>query len=1324
MLGTQTEVTGTRSRAGLEDVDVIIMDLDGVVTDTARVHAAAWKEMFDAYLRQREERFGERFVPFEVSDYLRYVDGKPRCDGVRDFLASRRITLPEGEGDDPPERETVCGLGNRKNRQFIQCLEVRRAEPYPGTVSFVRAWAARGRRLALVSASRNARKVLQMSGLADAFDLVVDGNDLADRGLKGKPAPDLFLEAARQLNVAPERAAVVEDAIAGVEAARAGGFALVIGVDRAGQAAALEEHGADIVVRDLSELGAEVREERRSALDHSESIFRRLVGGIPIVFLDYDGTMTPIVARPDLATLSDDMRTTLRQLARECQVVVVSGRDLNNVMRLVGLDDLGYAGSHGFEMVGPLGSFSESERGLPFLKALDAAEEQLRAGAAGIEGALVDRKRFALALHYRMVGKEEVPKLEALFDEVAGQHPDLRPSGGKMVFELRPNADWDKGKAVLAMIERLHLDPTQVVPLYIGDDLTDEDAFRAINDRGITIMVSDRPRETAARYFLTDVPEVQVFLDRMVEGFESEVSSGIWSLTYSSFEPAKEQLREALCTLGNGYMATRGSAPEATAGEVHYPGTYLAGTYDRLESDIDGHTLVNESIVNIPDWSSLSFRIEDGEWFDVSSVIVEKYHQELDMRNGVLERTIRFSDGGGRRTMLRQRRFVSMDEPNLACLEVTIVPENWSGMVSVRSALDGRVGNTLVARYRQLNNRHLVQLGSGTADDDTIWLQAETVQSHVRIAVVARTDVFLNGRVLSVDRDTVNEHGHVSQSFAVRAIENRPLRIEKIAAVHSSRDRAISESLVESIDLVAHSGDFLRLLGAHARRWELLWDRYRIEVDPGHIWISQILNLHVFHLLENVSMHSVDLDVGIAPRGIAGEAYRGLIMWDEVFIFPFLNLHDPDLTRSLLLYRYRRLPRARWAARKEGYQGAMFPWQSGSDGREEAQTMHLNPLSGRWIPDNSHLEQHIGLAIAYNVWQYYQVTHDLTFMSMYGAELLCEIARFWVSRCSYSRVRERYEILKIMGPDEFHEGYPDRAEAGVDNNAYTNVMVAWTLQRALEALKEMPLHHCREVRARLSIDDEELERWDEIAKNMHVPFHGEGIISQFDGYDDLLELDLGKFMGRYCSIHRMDRILEADGDSVQRYKISKQADVLMLLYLFSEDEIREVLGRMGYSMTPDAVRRTIEYYSKRTPHGSTLSRVVHAWVLSRYNREGSWSLFLDALKSDVSDIQCGTTHEGIHLGAMASTVDIVQRCYTGLETRGGALLFDPRLPNELKRLKFELEYRGHLLEVDIDRERLRLVSRPGEAGPISIGHRGDMHQLEPGGTLEVLLDEE
>jgi len=232
-----------------------LFDLDGVLTETAKVHDAAWKEMFDDYLRERARRTGQPFVPFDpVADYDQYVDGKPRADGTRSFLASRGIELPEGRENDPPDAQTVYGLGNRKNEIVLRRIHEDGVEAYPGSVSYVRAVKDAGLPRAVVSSSTNCRDVLVAAGIEDLFDARIDGVVAEREHLRGKPAPDTFLAGARALGLKPTAATVFEDALAGVAAGRAGGFGFVVGVDRVGQAAGLREHGADVVVKDLAEL--------------------------------------------------------------------------------------------------------------------------------------------------------------------------------------------------------------------------------------------------------------------------------------------------------------------------------------------------------------------------------------------------------------------------------------------------------------------------------------------------------------------------------------------------------------------------------------------------------------------------------------------------------------------------------------------------------------------------------------------------------------------------------------------------------------------------------------------------------------------------------------------------------------------------------------------------------------------------------------------------------------------------------------------------------------------------------------------------------------
>jgi alpha,alpha-trehalase len=801
--------------------------------------------------------------------------------------------------------------------------------------------------------------------------------------------------------------------------------------------------------------------------------------------------------------------------------------------------------------------------------------------------------------------------------------------------------------------------------------------------------------------------------------------SGAWSLVYEDYQPGQEGLREALCTLGNGYFATRGAAPDARADDVHYPGTYLAGGYNRLVSEVAGRKVENEDLVNLPNWLPLTFRIDDGPWFRVDDAEILSYRQELDLRHGLLRRHLRFRDALGRTTRWSERRMVSMANPHLAGLCVELTAEDWSGRLTWRSALDGDVTNSGVARYRDLANRHLDIVELAHRGEDTIFLRARTNQSRLGIAQAARTRLYQGGETIVADRHTVEAQGCIAQEIGCSLRENAPLVAEKIVVLYSSRDWALSEPGLEALRTLGHVGRFDELLTAHVLAWQHVWEDCDITLDGNAGADTELrLRVHIFHLLQTASVHSVDLDTGIPARGWHGEAYRGHIFWDELFIFPFLNLRIPMLTRALLRYRHRRLPEARRAAREAGYRGAMYPWQSGSDGREETQHLHLNPASGRWLPDTSHRQRHINSAVAYNVWQYHEATGDREFMHFYGAEMLLEIARFWASIATYNPSLDRYEIKGIMGPDEYHTAYPDtdpEAAGGIDNNAYTNVMAAWVLTRALDVIDLLPGQRRRQLCERLGLDDEEFGRWLEISRKLRVSISTDGIIGQFEGYDDLEEFDWDGYREKYGDIHRLDRILEAEGDTPNRYKVSKQADVLMLFYLFSAEELALLFEQLGYRFEHDTIPRNVDYYLARTSHGSTLSQLAHSWVLARADRSRSWHLFLRALDSDIADIQGGTTPEGIHLGAMAGTVDLLQRCYLGIDMWANVLHFDPALPDDLRKARVCLRYRGQTLDVETDHDLLRIRSGPCTTTPITIAYRGHYRDLSPGETCEFRL---
>ena len=1046
----------------------VVFDMDGVVTETALIHARAWKKLFDEVLPKLSP---DSWKPFdEVADYRRYVDGRSREDGIRTFLESRNLTLPKGSARDAKEKLTIRALAARKQHFFDQVIAKDGVTAFPDAVRLLRRLHTNHVPTAVVTSSRNCVQVLAAAGVSDLFDVRVDGNDAIRLKLPGKPDPAVFLEAARQLGVKPESAVMVEDATAGVQAGAAGGFGLVVGMDRDGVGERLRAAGADVVLSDLGEL------------------------------------------------------------------------DLT--------------------------------------------------------------QKRALA-------------------EVAPSSPDP-------------------------------VDP--------------------------------------------------------------------WVLKYEGFDPLTEGDRESLCTLNNGYWGTRGSAAETSADDVHYPGTYFAGVFNRLTTDFGNHSDDDEHLVNAPNWLTLRLKIAGSTWLHPHSSEILHYSQELDLRTAVLTRIVRYRHDDDKTTLVTSRRFVSMAAPHVAVSQTTIEAENWSGPLTIQSALDGAVSNQNVEEDKLLSHVHLVPVRAEETGAETVLLEVTTTQSDVNVAMVQRTRVFTEGRESGINRRLIIEgNDWIAHEFEVQLSQGRPVRVDKTVVSATARDRAISAPADAAQRWMARTPNPSELETEHRAKWQVLWDDFAVDMESDNSARSLDLNVNIFHVLQTIASVKADADVGIPARGLHGEGYRGHIFWDEMFVYPMITLRRPDLSRSLTGYRYRRLDEARAAARAEDQEGAMFPWQSGMDGRELTPTELFNPRNRTWMADNSHRERHVGLAVAYSAWQLYEATGDTDFLMREGAELIIEVARFFVSIATYDPADDRYDIDGVMGPDEFHDGNPGSPGSGLRNNAYTNVMTAWILSRALQTITILKGRDCGPLWDRVNLTKGETQLWKKMSKRLRVIFHADGVISQFEGYEALPEFDWDNYRQRYGNLGRLDLILNAEGGSTNDYRLSKQADVLMLLYLFSAEELRGILADLGYSFTPHAVVRTVDFYIARSARGSTLSNVVESWVEARRDRTRSWELLGQALTSDLVDSQGGTTHEGVHLGAMAGSVDMAIRCYAGLEIRDNTLWLHPALPAELHTVSFVLNYREQRIRIDLTQERLRVHIDAGQRRRIRLNVNGVRKTMSSGQSLEVAL---
>ncbi|MFH1283890.1 MAG: trehalose-phosphatase [bacterium] len=527
----------------------VIFDLDGVITRTALVHSKAWKNAFEEYLHLREKRYKEVFREFTHNeDYIKYVDGKPRYEGVRSFLESRGINIPYGDPSDAPGKETICGIGNKKNDAFREVLEKGGAEVYNSTIEFIKVLKNKGIRIGVASSSKNCRLILQKSKIEDLFETRVDGEVSVELGLKGKPEGDIFVTAARNLGFEPANAVVVEDAISGVQAGRNGGFGLVLGLARKDNKQQLIDNGADIAVNDLSEitldciedwfnrkpaalfpafdkddgnLSVQPNQQKNKCNAAYNTFAENNVSSIisnqkkKVIFLDYDGTLTPIVKRPELAVLSDDMRDVLKELSKTHMVSIVSGRMREDVQNLVGINYIFYAGSHGFDILGPGFSMihSKAQEVIPVINELI---QIFKKKFDGLKGLLVEEKKFSVAVHYRLVNEKHIPGIIKIIDDEVRGRDSIRTMNGKKVFEVLPDIDWNKGKAIRWILEALKISWSEALILYIGDDVTDEYAFRAVRTRGIGVLVSDIAEPSSADFQLSTTDDVKKLFERMI----------------------------------------------------------------------------------------------------------------------------------------------------------------------------------------------------------------------------------------------------------------------------------------------------------------------------------------------------------------------------------------------------------------------------------------------------------------------------------------------------------------------------------------------------------------------------------------------------------------------------------------------------------------------------------------------------------------------------------------------------------------------------------------------------------------------------------------
>jgi trehalose/maltose hydrolase-like predicted phosphorylase len=777
-------------------------------------------------------------------------------------------------------------------------------------------------------------------------------------------------------------------------------------------------------------------------------------------------------------------------------------------------------------------------------------------------------------------------------------------------------------------------------------------------------------------------------------------SLAAWQLQFDTCDPQDERRREALLAQGNGVLLVRAAAPWVSASEQHYPGTYHAGIYNALQSEIAGEAVWDTSLVNLPNWLPLDIRGRGGAWLADGAYEVLDYQHVLDIRHGLMHRRLKFRDGLGRETQVEEERLVSMAQPQLAGLQLIVTPLNWSGVLEMESGIDGSVINDNVERFRDYAKRHLRDVRTGHRHDGVLTVEAGLAEASDRVAVAVHTDF----GDAAAPGELQHGEGVVSLRSSVALTAGTATVIQKCAAIIAGPDVNAASATAALSDHPCYRA----IRQAHCAAWEQLWLRGSVVAASSRFNLP--LNLHLFHVLQNYAPNTVERDVGFPARSWQ-EAYRGHVFWDELFVSPVFVVRYPELVRSMLLYRYRRLDAARANAHRFKLDGALFPWRSARSGAEETPRFQKNPRNGRWHRDLTDFQVHINAAIAWVIVSYAETTGDTDFMATAGLEMLVEIARCWASIAHHDQASDRFDIRGVVGPDEYHTRYPGSDARGIDNNAYTNVMASWTLRTVASLIESAP------QTSRFGVTDEEIARWHHVSERLRLPMNQEGILIQFEGYDRLEPLDMDAL-----GSGSVDWKLDEMGRDVNDFRVSKQADFAMLLYLFTPEQLIELVERLGYTANRSTLRRALHYAAEHTSHGSSLSQTAYAGAFGHFDAAQSRHYYEKTLQLELNPAYGESSREGVHLGAMAGSLDVLQRIYLGLRVRESGIVVTP-VPNHwLEPVKFDFTCRFGAFTLSWDGRDIVLAADGGNSGHVRVHTLdGDRH-ITPGSKLIIPCD--
>ena len=763
-----------------------------------------------------------------------------------------------------------------------------------------------------------------------------------------------------------------------------------------------------------------------------------------------------------------------------------------------------------------------------------------------------------------------------------------------------------------------------------------------------------------------------------------------WVLEEVGFEPAREHELESLFTVANGYLGTRGSLAQPHSASL--PATFVAGVFATSPRPLGGlWFFAPPQLVVAPDWVRVhvvaeneEVRLDHGETLE--------HRRLLDTRRGLYLREWRHRDRSGRVTRLRGLRFASLASRQIAGQWIVVVPENYSGQVLVESVVDGRHLRSGAASRPVPLEPVVGPTGDGQPKDSVLAVRPSNSPIVLAYGLHSKLEPREDG---SFRAEKLAEDSWLARRLTWQARLGRAYGVDKLVSVHSSRTSPdpIQVATIEAGELVG--SDIEDVLTEHERAWAKRWECSDVKV-VGADDDQRALHFAIYHLIS--SANPSDERVSIGARGLTGESYRGHVFWDtEIFMLPFFTFTHPASARALLMYRYHTLPAARQKARRRGYQGALYAWESADTGEEVTPPTVIGP-DGTIIPILcGEQEQHISADVAYAVWQYWQATADERFLIEAGAEIMLETARFWASRAQLG-ADNRYHIRKVIGPDEYHES--------VDDNAYTNVMAQWNLERGLEVvdlLRQRWPERWQALATELQLEEPELEEWRLVKDGILIHFDPTtGLFEQFTGFFDLEDIDLSTLEPRTVPV---DVLLGRQ--RTERSQVIKQADVVMLLHLL-------------WDRFPASVREAnYRYYEPRTGHGSSLSPATHAAVAARLGDvAAAEKYFRMAAEIDLAN-NMGNASGGVHMAAQGGIWQAAVLGFAGMHLRDDGLHFDPHLPWRWESLEFPVQWHGRQLRVTVQRTpaTIKVCLVRGDPMQISVAE-GEPFTIETGACCQ------